>query len=214
MKTFNPEMLNALKKIMKLIAQTFGNKCEVVLHEWANGYEHSIIAIENGHVTGRKVGDCGSNLGLEIMRGSVQEGDSFNYVTRTNDGKILKSSTIYLKDEDNTVCGALCVNIDITHLLQGQEEVNTFIGDLNPSSQSEFHAKDVNELTDYLLNQAISNVGIPVKDMTKENKIEVIRFLDQKGLFLITKSGNKTCKILNISKYTLYSYLDIVRNSK
>ena len=213
MQTFD-EMLPMLKKIMKLISSTLGDNCEVVLHEWANGYDKSIVAIENGQVTGRKVGDCGSNLGLEIMRGTVQDGDSYNYVTKTDDGKILKSSTIYFKDQAGEPYGALCINIDITELVGCQNMLQTFIGNINANDPAEFHAKDVNELTEYLLNDAISRKGIPASEMTKEDKIDIIRYLDEKGLFLITKSGGRTCEALNISKYTLYNYLDIIRTNK
>ena len=40
-----------LNRIMKLIATTLGPECEVVLHDWSKGYDKSIVAIENGHVT-------------------------------------------------------------------------------------------------------------------------------------------------------------------
>ncbi|MCI8512218.1 MAG: transcriptional regulator [Lachnospiraceae bacterium] len=35
--------------------------------------------------------------------------------------------------------------------------------------------------------------------------------LSHGGAFLVTKSGNRICALLDISKYTLYSYLDIIR---
>jgi predicted transcriptional regulator YheO len=44
--------------------------------------------------------------------------------------------------------------------------------------------------------------------MTKEDKIKAIHFLDDKGAFLIKKSGDKISKFYDISKYTLYNYLD------
>ena len=48
--------LDFLKRLIKGIAEEFGSDCEVAIHDLKAGYEHSIIAIENGHVTGRKVG--------------------------------------------------------------------------------------------------------------------------------------------------------------
>ena len=35
-------------------------------------------------------------------------------------------------------------------------------------------------------------IGKPALEMNKNEKIEFIRFLDQKGAFLITKSGNRS----------------------
>ena len=49
----------------KGIASKFGPNCEVVVHDLAtNDPERSIVAIENGHVTGRKVGDGPSHVVL------------------------------------------------------------------------------------------------------------------------------------------------------
>ena len=47
--------------------------------------------------------------------------------------------------------------------------------------------------------------------MTKEDKIAYIHYLDEHGAFLITKSGQRICEALSISKYTLYNYLEISR---
>ena len=84
--------MELFKAIMKMIAKQFGDKCEVVLHDWSGGYDKTIVAIENGHVSGREVGDCGSNLGLEVMRGISGGDNQYNYITKTKLGKTLRSS--------------------------------------------------------------------------------------------------------------------------
>jgi predicted transcriptional regulator YheO len=58
----------------------------------------------------------------------------------------------------------------------------------------------------------MEEVGKPVSYMTRDDKIRVVKYLDQKGAFLITKSGNRICQFLDISKFTLYSYLDEVHS--
>jgi len=45
--------------------------------------------------------------------------------------------------------------------------------------------------------------------MTKQD----IQYLDSKGAFLIKKSGNKVSKFYKVSKYTLYSYLEEIREN-
>lgn len=58
----------ALQKLAKGVAAQFGSDCEVVVHRLsADTMEHSIVAIENGHVTGRKVGDGPSHVVLERL---------------------------------------------------------------------------------------------------------------------------------------------------
>ena len=65
-----------------------------------------------------------------------------------------------------------------------------------------------------LIDQSVSLVGKPVALMSKEDKIQAIRFLNQSGAFLITKSGDKIAKFFNISKYTLYSYMDAGKENR
>jgi predicted transcriptional regulator YheO len=72
-------------------------------------------------------------------------------------------------------------------------------------------SRSVTELLDALIEQSIAAVGKPAALMTKADKIQAVRFLNDSGAFLITKSSDKVCKIFGISKYTLYKYIDEVK---
>lgn len=200
-----------VKDLMKLITAEFGSNCETVLHDWSNGYDKTIVAIENGHVTGRKVGDPGSNLGLEVMRGTQDGSSQLNYVTKTADNRMLKSSSLYVKNVNGEPIGAFCINYDITDLLSAKD----VLGDLTMGDEEERDEQfvtDVNDLLDYLLSQSEIIVGKQANDMTKEDKLKALKYLDDKGAMLITKSGTKICKFFDISKFTLYNYLEEIRN--
>lgn len=206
----------ALTQIVDLIEQQFGINCEVVLHDLSLPYDSTIIDIRNGHITNRKVGDCGSNLGLEVIRGTVINGDKFNYYTTTKDGRILRSSSIYLFDEENKPRYSLCVNLDITEsikleaFLHNQNRYNLCIEQANPN-EGEIFANNVHELVDRMLERGIAFIGKPVEEMNKADKTRLIRFLDRKGVFLITKSGEKICDTLGLTKYAFYQMLEAVR---
>lgn len=202
--------------MMEGIANQFGENCEVVLHDHSQGLESSIIAIINGHVTGRKVGDPSSNLGLEVLRGTDVNGDRHNYFTQTREGKTLRSTSVYIRDNDQQVIGALCINLDISDILQAEKTLNKMAGrpDTTPVRQEEVNevfVKDVNELLDYLIAECMSLINVAVINMTRQDKLNAIKFFDDKGVFLIKKSGEKICEFLNISKYTLYAYLGEIR---
>lgn len=200
------------RSLLKMLASQWGEICEIVLHDWSQGYEKTIVAIENSHITGRQVGDCGSNLGLEVMRGTVEDGDRYNYVTQTEKGKTLKSSTMYIKDNNGKAIGALCINVDISNLITAQRALEDLVLP-EKNDVTEYFASNVNDLLGFLIRESIQKVGKPVNTMTKEDKIEMLKYLDEKGAFLISKSGAKICKVMDISKYTLYSYLDEIHNS-
>ncbi len=200
------------QSLMKGLTAIFGTNCEVVLHDLTEGYESTVVMIENGHVTDRRVGDCGSNLGLEVLRGTVVDGDKYGYFTNTRDGRVLRSSSIYIRNDDGKVVGCLCVNFDVSNLMVADKTIRSLISNGEGEKEEEFFVNDVNQLLDALLRKAREEVGKPVSYMSREEKVKVVRFLDQKGAFLITKAGNRICQFLDISKFTLYSYLDEVHS--
>lgn len=197
-----------LTLLVKGIAAQFGERCEVVLHDLERPYDNTIVAIENGHVTGRKVGGPGTNLGLELLRGEVDNGNRFNYITQTKDGRVLRSSSMYMKNSEGKTIGSLCINFDISDLMVAEETLKSLtVRGLQPVVQESF-VSNVNDLLDSLILEAQELVGKPVIAMTKEDKMQFIQLLDHKGAFLIKKSGDKVCEYLDISKYTLYNYLE------
>ena len=197
-------------QLAKGIARQFGPNCEVVVHDLAtNDPESSIVAIENGQVTGRKVGDGPSHVVLEALRGNQDQlQDHLCYLTRTKDGKILKSTTIYIRDDDGTPIGIFGINYDITLMLAMETALKQFTATEREEKEPEPISRNVSDLLDELMEQSVKIVGKPVALMNKEDKVKAIQFLNDTGAFLITKSGDKVCKFFGISKYTLYSYID------
>lgn len=206
----NTPTLEFLKQLARGIAQQFGGNCEVVVHDLSdNNVESSIVAIENGHITNRKVGDGPSHVVLEALHGDRSNlRDHLNYLTRTKDGKILKSSTIYVRDENGDATGIFSINYDITSLLVVENALKSLTSTEQPEREPERISQNVNDLLDELIEQSVRNIGKPVALMSKDDKIKAIQFLNNTGAFLITKSGDKVSKYFGISKYTLYSYID------
>ncbi len=205
-------------KIVKGIAMQFGKNCEVVLHDYSKPYDSTIVYIANNTITGRQIGDCGTNLGLEILRGVVDDTDQYNYITQINNGRILRSSSIYLRDENEVPVGAICINYDITDMLMMKNlmEDLTFQGSQqtggNQPTQKEIITSDINTLLDEMIAQSVDVVGVPVHKMDRDQKIMALRYLDSRGAFLIKKAGEKIAQHFEISKFTLYNYLDGIRD--
>lgn len=206
--------LDFYKRLAHALALQFGSGCEVVVHDLeAADPSHSIVAIENGHVTGRRLGDGPSHVVLEALHaGGERLEDRLAYLTKTADGKILKSSTVFIRDDDGRAVGIFAVNYDITILRAMGDTIAEVVG-TEPSAPREPEpiVRSVADLLDDLIEQSVQLVGTPVALMSKEEKVRAIRYLNDTGAFLITKSGPKVCKFFGISKYTLYNYLDEAR---
>ena len=121
-------LLEMLSQIAKGIASQFGPNCEVVVHEISEKSAYSsIVAIENGHVSGRKVGDGPSHVVLEqIGHDDDQVSDQLCYLTRTKDGKTLKSSSVYIHDEHGKVAAILGINYDISMMQMFENTLHEF----------------------------------------------------------------------------------------
>ncbi len=200
-------------QLAKGISGHFGENCEVVIHDLTEDEEHTIIYIENGHVTGRKVGDGPSHIVLESRNRKPEElKDRVNYLTQTEDGRMLKSTTIYIRDNDGKVVGIFAINYDITNYIMMDYSLKSLIG--TNDEKPERITKDVNSLLDDLIEQSVKLVNKPVSQMNREDKIKAVKFLQDKGAFLITKSGDKVSRFFGISKFTLYNYIDVKENGK
>ena len=207
----NPE-LELLKQMAHTIAMQFGRDCEVIIHDLTSkDMEHTIVHIGNGHVTNRKLGDGPSAVVLETLHKHPEDiKDHYAYQIKTSDGKILKSTTTFVKGDDGKVHYIVAINYDISALLM-----------IDASLQSLMHVEEqkkdeptaivgnVHDLLDSLIEQSVTLVGKPAALMNKEEKVKAIQFLNDAGAFLITKSGDKVAKYFGISKFTLYSYIDV-----
>ena len=210
--------LEILTQLAGGLAKQFGSDCEVVIHDLAkHDLEHSIVYIVNGHISNRKVGDGPSKVVLETLHKNPDRvHDHCSYLTRTSDGRILKSSTMYIRNEkskkDKKIQYIFSINYDITALMTMEQAVGNIIA--TEPQAGRHHAPDpivhnVNDLLDALIQQSVDLAGKPVALMNKDEKVAAIQFLNDAGAFLITKSGDKISKYFGISKFTLYSYIDV-----
>ena len=82
------------------------------------------------------MGDGASNVVMEQLRTQDPEPkDHLCYLTKTPDGKILKSSTVYIRDRKGKVSAILAINYDISRLILMEEALRdlTSTGEEVPS---------------------------------------------------------------------------------
>ena len=206
--------LDFLKQLAHGLAIQFGSSCEIAIHDLKTKVlEKSIVYIENGHISNRQIGDGPSGIVLETLQSDPSTiHDKLSYLTKTEDGRILKSSTFYIRDDDGSISYIFSLNYDITAFTAASTAIQSLIAtkdklpDLTGDSPRQI-THNVNELLDLLIEQAVAKVGKPVAMMNKDDKVAVVQYLDHAGAFLITKSGDKVSSYLGISKFTLYSYM-------
>ena len=151
--------LNLLKQIADGLAKQFGPDCEIVIHDLKrHDLEHSVIHINNGHVTNRREGDGPSKIVLETLhKDPALLKDHVGYLTRTSNGKILKSSTFFIRNEEDTAIDYIfAINYDITGLMTVDRSIRSLIDTeqgSSPKQQPEQIVHNVNDLLDTLIEQ-------------------------------------------------------------
>lgn len=204
--------LERLKVIAHGLAIQFGPSCEVLIHDLQGDLDTSLIYIENGTITNRHVGDGPSHVVLDVLNYDDGSEGRFGYLTKTKDGRILKSSTMYIRDDNGNIDYLLGINQDITEFVMMHRSFESLIGIGQAEAGTvEKITTSVSELLDDLLLEAERLVGKPGPLMNKVERLKAISYLNEKGAFLISKSSEKIAEYFNISKFTLYSDLNTVK---
>lgn len=198
--------------IANMIAKTFGHNCEVVIHDLTIP-QNSVVFTVNNHVTGREIGQSFEHLVKEVLLSKDFANDyTANYTIVAEDGRRIKSSTAFIRDSNDQVIGALCINYD----LENFNNFKQFLDDFIPIEQDKITTTvepfdNVIEIVDDLIDKIIGENDI--EHLKRKDKIALIYFMDKKGLFLIKGAIEKIAEKLNISKVTVYSYLDEIKKN-
>ncbi|MDF2633247.1 MAG: YheO-like protein [Pelosinus sp.] len=199
--------------IANIIAETFGKNCEVVIHDLSMP-QNSVVYTVHNHVTGREIGQPFEHLVKEVLLSKDFHNDyTTNYMTLTEDGREIKSSTALIRDSKGKVIGALCINYDLQAMKSMKDFMDEFMTIESKKAEPELSSFDnVMEIVDDLIDKIIGDNSID--HLKRKDKVELIRFMDKKGIFLIKGALEKVAEKLNISKVTVYSYLDELKKSE
>ena len=122
-----------------------------------------------------------------------------------------RSFSMYIRNNEGKVIGSLCINLDITESIQFESFLKQY-NKFEMNDQPEYFATNVESLLDYLIQQATAIANKDPKKLSKSERMDFLSFLDENGALQITKSGDRICKVLGISKFTLYNDLEIIRS--
>lgn len=210
-------LLQSLIPLVEGLAETFGPRCEVVLHDLRH-LDSSIIAIKGG-LTGRKVGGPVTDLVLRMLEDAKRTGtdpkDVLNYENRTIDGRIFKSSTIFIRDARGTPVGCLCINYDVTDLLYLTDILKGLCYH-EPAAvppEGERFPTDIDTLVEQVIKDTVDH-NKPAALLSREERLALIKRLEDKGVFLVKGGVALVARYLGVSRYTVYNYRAELRDKQ
>lgn len=204
-----------LKPICEGMQQTFGNHVEFILHDLSKP-ESSVVLVV-GSLTKRQLGAPATNI---LMRTLSEYGDAaknlISYSSVSKDGKVLKSSTIFIRNQLGKIIGCFCINIDITAYKAAisllQELTATASLEQHEEHGNEIFAQSISDVVEDVIHYEIDRTNQVPLTMSKADKVEIIRSLDRKGVFDVKGSSEMVASVLGTSVFTIYNYIKEARN--
>jgi len=205
-------VLEVFKPVIEDLQKALGPNSEVVLHDLSQP-QSSIVAIA-GNITMRKIGGPITNFVLRLLQQNLTETHHINYSNITPDGKVLRSSTLFLKDEVGKTVGCLCINFDLTYILPFHYWLDNYCSANNGENFEkpiETFTLNIEDMVQEAVNKVTMKLEKPIALMTRDDRIKAIKMLDEQGIFLLKNSVQNLAKIFGISRASLYNYLNLAR---
>ncbi len=215
------QLMKALHPVVQMLGTIVGDHIEVVLHDLTRP-EHSIVAIAHGHVSNRRVGQSilsgpKDDQAFTAAKKSLTKGGEAEhsivdgYPTLTRSGQRLKSSTVIFRDADGEPYAALCLNADLSIV----EAAHAWLGRLLHSDRAPQKVLDEPPEMDALMNEIISDavrrLRKPVSMMNKQEKVQAVQAMMQRGLFIVKGGVERAAAALGVTRFTIYNYLEALR---
>jgi predicted transcriptional regulator YheO len=206
-------ILETLKQVADAVIKTFGRNCEVAVHDLSD-LSKSLVYIA-GNVTKREPGAPITDMALKALSKEGREiKNRYDYKTITNDGRELKSTTIFIRNSEGDPIAAFCINFDSTDYLNIIRSLEVFTktsDSKQPHELTETFALSINETIEALFEQAVSEIGKQPPTMSTDEKMRVVKTLEREGTFKIKGAVNEVALKLGVSNYTVYNYLKKIR---
>lgn len=214
----NRRKVESFIPMVRFIAAICGPRCEVALH-YLDDIDHSIIAIENGYITGRKVGDGLVDFALESVFDNNNSDRSFIaniYGKPTADNKRLRLSGYYIRNDENEIIGLLNVTVDVSDFIWMKQIIESEVLMYQDSAtalslgggENKQHVLSAAEMVELTCDQAMAQLGFTdPRMMRKDDKMKVIAILNDRNLFAMKGIVKLTAKKLGISEPSVYRYV-------
>ncbi len=214
------QLMAALQAILQMLGGIVGPHIEVVLHDLTQPAA-SVVGLRNGHVSNRRLGasilsgpehDKGFAAARDAL-GSTGPSHSLiaDYMTVADDGKPLKSATVVFRDSAGGQFAALCINADMSSMQMLHVWLQRWLGPPVPAPTASAERPEMDELMEEIIGEAVRRHGKPISMMSKDEKVDAVRSMLQRGVFIVKGSVERAARALGVSRFTIYNYLEAAR---
>lgn len=201
-------IINRFIQVGEAVYRTIGPQCEVVVHDLAD-MEQSIVWLK-GTVTERNLGGCMTARGLSLVRAGRTE-DNYNYSTRTRSGKMVRSSLVFVNDEQGQPLVCMEINFDASPFVAFRRALETMADPDEVYDFQDAFIDDAPQMLETMCQKAVDFIGKPTAQMDKIDRLRVVQILDDAGAFELRKAIPAIAGYLGVTRFTIHNYLNEIR---
>jgi len=202
--------------LIDFLSEFLGENTEIVLHDLTD-WNNSVVAIKNGHISGREIGSPVTDLVLRILKEAQYKDVPYmlNYQSRSQNGHVLKSATYFINDKHRNIVGMLCLNTDYQDLVEAKNLLGKMISIMNIPEETadvtETLHVNVTELIENNIKKVYPDVSVKPHELTNKEKLEIVSRLNDLGTFLMKGSVCYVAERIEVSIPTIYRYLNLLK---
>lgn len=208
MNSINNPIFSPYIHMADAIYAIFKSNCEVVVHDFST-MDKSVIYIK-GNVTGRTLGAPITDFVLQQLKKNPADlEDILGTYSTTKDGKKIKSSIVFIRNNSGEIVGLFGINYNVTELSNIQHLLTDMLSPFESNTQiHESYATTITEMFEQIVHTTLLELNMTLPLSSKEEKVQFVKNLDNKGVFLVQGAMDKVSEILEVSKQTVYNYLE------
>jgi len=226
------ELIRQYSALVTFLGNVLGPDYEIALHDLGRR-QASIVAIANGHISGREVGAPLTNLAMQMIneRTYLTQDWKLNYRGVSASGRILRCSTMFIKDEHGSLTGLLCINFDDCRYRELSEKIFCLchpdeyaeknitvaaapLAQASPDDEQEAFYTSISAAAEDALLSVVKDGQVPTDRLTQSEKLQIIRLLDQRGIFMLKGAIPVVAERLTCSQASIYRYLSRISREK
>ena len=145
-----------------------------------------------------------------------------NYNARLKNNATCRSGSYFIKDANDKIIGVLCVNLDISKLMETRKFIDEMIGAQEPVVPAaspiaetidvfENLPESIDDVLNAIIDKVLKEIPVSPERMSVEEKIDVVKRSNEHGLFLLKGGLSELAKRMQLSEATIYRYLNKVK---
>ena len=209
----NQKDLTYLESLVRFMAEMHGSDCEIVLY---NVETRRVHCVEHPFDDDMKPGSEMRSLEKSLLEKREYEREDYivNYRALSRTKEKLKSATLFLKNSAGELLAILTVNQKVERYIELRNLIDEIISGASPKREPRaknfYESFDISvpDIVTKTIHEEVAALGVAPTRLDAREKMDLVRSLDDKGIFLVKGAVAELANILGTTETTVYRYIN------